>query len=393
MLSDCDSRIGARESGRGMSSPSAVQRPRIAVSGPSGFVAWHVRCAARARWGGDLIGLGRREFADPDLMDAKISSADAVIHLAGVNRARRDGEIERVNPWLAERLVESLKRSERQIPVVYGNSIHSLGDSVFGTSKLRAADVLRSWSVASGAAFVDVVMPNIFGEHGVPHYNSVIATFSSLLARGELPSLFDDKELPLAHVVGIADLLLDQALSPEPGVVTPPNRRVLVSDVLTELQQIAADYRAGVLPDLADPFTRQLFNTYRAAAFPGQWPLYPQVNSDTRGDLVEAVKSRGGQTQAFYSSTKVGHTRGQHWHRSKLERFVVLDGSAVIRVRKLFTDELVEFAVNGEVPAIVDMPTFHVHSITNTGSKELLALFYADEMFDPSRPDTYPEVV
>ncbi|HYO18959.1 MAG TPA: capsule biosynthesis protein CapF, partial [Dermatophilaceae bacterium] len=192
-------------------------RPKMAITGPDGFVAWHVRCAARARWGRDLIGLGPDEFADPARLDAGIASADAVIHLAGVNRAADDGEIERVNPWLAEQLVASFERTGRVIPVVYGNSIHSLGDSVFGVAKRRAASVLAEWGARSGASVVDVVMPNIFGEHGVPHYNSVIATFSHLIARGETPTLVDDKELPLVHVQRVADVLLDQALAPTFG--------------------------------------------------------------------------------------------------------------------------------------------------------------------------------
>lgn len=104
--------------------------PRIAVTGFDGFVGWHVRCAARARWGGDIVGLGIEEFADPTLMDAGLADVDAVIHLAGVNRAEDPAEIERTNPWLAEQLVASLRRLDRPVPVVYGNSIHSFGDTV-----------------------------------------------------------------------------------------------------------------------------------------------------------------------------------------------------------------------------------------------------------------------
>ena len=368
-------------------------RPRIAITGPDGFVAWHVRCAARARWGGDLIGLGPDEFVDPQLLDAGIASADAVIHLAGVNRAKDDAEIERVNPWLAEQLVASFERTGRVIPVVYGNSIHSLGDSVFGVAKRRAASILTDWGARSGAPVVDVVMPNIFGEHGMPHYNSVIATFSHLIARGESPTLVDDKELPLVHVQQVADLLLDQALAPSFGSLLVEGSPLMVSDTLARLQAIALDYRTGVLPDLADTFTRDLFNTYRAATFPQGWPIHPPVNSDPRGGLVETVKAAGGQTQVFYSSTNPGFTRGQHWHRRKVERFLVLRGQAEIRLRKVFTDEVVTFPVSGERPAIIDMPTMWVHSITNTGPDELITLFYADELFDPAHPDTIPEEV
>ncbi len=277
--------------------------------------------------------------------------------------------------------------------MVYGNSIHSLGDSVFGVAKRRAAEILTDWGARSGARVVDVLMPNVFGEHGLPHYNSVIATSSHLIARHEVPTLVDDKQLPLVHVQGVADVLLDQALAPTAGSLPIAGTPLLVSEVLARLQAMAAGYRSGVLPDLADPFTRDLFNTYRSATFPDQWPIHPPVNSDQRGGLVETVKAAGGQSQVFYSFTNPGFTRGQHWHRRKVERFLVLRGQAEIRLRRLFTDEVVTFPVTGDRPAIIDMPTMWVHSITNTGPNELITLFYADEIFDSARPDTYPEEV
>ncbi len=359
---------------------------KIAVTGPDGFIAWHTRCAARARWGGDLVGLGPAEFADVEVLQARLADVDAVIHLAGVNRASDDAQIAEVNPWLARQLVSAL--AGRDVPVVYGNSIHSMGDSVFGIAKREAAEIL-----SANLPTVDVVLPNIFGEQGQPHYNSVVATFSHLIARGEQPTLVDDKQLPLLHVQQAAALLLDHAVAPEPGRIEVPGRLTWVSEVLERLQTIAADYRTGLLPDLSDPFTRDLFNTYRGYTFPEQFPIFPQVNSDPRGGLVEAVKASGGQSQVFYSSTNPGFTRGQHYHLRKVERFLVVAGQAQIRLRKLFSDEVVAFDVTGERPAIIDMPTMWVHSITNTGSGELTTLFYADELYDPERPDTYPEEV
>jgi UDP-2-acetamido-2,6-beta-L-arabino-hexul-4-ose reductase len=335
-----------------------------------------------------LVSIREAEFDDPALMDAALAGVDVVIHLAGVNRAHDPAEIERVNPWLAERLIASMDRTGRFIPVVYGNSIHALGDSVFGVSKRKAAEVLRS-----GTDLVDVVMPNIFGEHGVPNYNSVVATFCHALAAGETPSVVDDKPLPLVHVGTIADLLLDQALSPTLGQIEVAGRPTMVSEVAERLTAIAEDYRTGLLPDLSDPFTKELFNTYRSATFPAHFPIHPTPSDDPRGRLVEAVKGAGGQTQVFYSTTNSGYTRGQHWHRHKVERFLVLSGQGEIRLRKLFTDEVVTFAVSGEEPAIVDMPTFWVHSITNTGTEPLVTLFFADELYDPANPDTIPEDV
>ena len=370
-----------------------TDRPRIAVTGPDGFVAWHTRCAARSRWGGDLVGVGSDELRSPETLDTALSGVDAVIHLAGVNRASDPAEIEHVNPWLAEQLAASLERLDRPIPVVYGNSIHALGDSVFGVAKRRAAEILGQWGARSGAPVVDVLMPNLFGEHGVPNYNSVVATFCHSLARGESPSVVHDKELPLAHVGAVVDRLLDLAVSPEPGQVALEGRPTWVSELAAQLATIAAAYRHARLPDLSDPFTKALFNTYRSATFPEHFPIYPTPSDDPRGRLVEAVKGLGGQSQVFYSTTNPGFTRGEHWHRHKVERFLVLSGSGEIRLRRLLTGDVVSFPVSGERPAILDMPTFWVHSITNTGTDPLVTLFFADEVYDPANPDTIPEDV
>lgn len=367
---------------------------RIAITGPDGFIAWHTRCALRARNGqDDVIRLAEAEFDHPDLMDQALVQADAVIHLAGVNRAANDEEIATINPWLASRLVESLQRLNKQIPVVYGNSIHSHGDSVFGVAKREAADILRQWGEACGAPVANVVLPNIFGQEGTPFYNSVVATFCYQLARGETPEIQVDRELPLLHVQRAAAVLIEAAEQGQSGEISPEGQLETVSGVLRRLTDIRDAYQTADLPDLSDPFTHDLFNTYRSYTFPEHWPIYPEVRGDERGELFESVRAPGGQTQVFFSTTRPGYTRGEHFHLHKVERFIVLRGNAFIRLRKLFSDQIVEFEVSGERPGIVDMPTMWVHSITNTGDDELVTLFYADEVFDPENPDTYFEKV
>ena len=366
---------------------------RIAITGPDGFLAWHTRCALRARGAYEELLLGRGEFDDPVAMDAVLNQADGIIHLAGVNRAADDRSIAEVNPWLAEQLVAGLERTGRVIPVVYGNSIHSDGESVFGLAKRQAAQTLAEWGSRSGAPVVDVVLPNVFGEHGRPFYNSVVATFCHLLSQDEQPQVDVDRELPLLHAQRAADVLIDALESPQSAEIRPAGHPMTVTGLLERLVPMRDAYRTADLPDLSDPFTRDLFNTFRSYTFPQQWPVYPQVRSDQRGALFETVRVPGGQSQVFFSTTNPGFTRGQHYHRRKVERFLVLRGEAVIRLRRLLTDEIVEFPVSGERPGIVDMPTMWVHSITNTGSEELITLFYADEVFDPDHPDTYPEEV
>jgi UDP-2-acetamido-2,6-beta-L-arabino-hexul-4-ose reductase len=147
-------------------------------------------------------------------------------------------------------------------------------------------------------------------------------------------------------------------------------------------------YEANIYPDLSDPFTRNLFNTYRSATFPATWPRELEMRSDERGVLFEAVKGGGGG-QTFLSTTKPGIIRGNHFHLHKVERFLVIQGEAIIRIRKVLSQVVYEFRVTGDTPTPVDMPTLHTHSIENVGAKELLTLFWTHEPFDPNNPDTY----
>lgn len=362
----------------------------IAVTGPNGFLAWHLRCAVRALHDCDVTLIGRPEFEDRERMAKALEGVDAVIHLAGLNRGASDDEIERVNVELAETLARSIAESGRGIPVVFANSVHVDGDSAFGRSKAQAAEVLRQ---QTGGPVADVILPNIFGEHGRPDYNSFVATFCSVIANGQTPHIVEDRDINLLHAQDAAESLLSLAVSASEGETRIDGTATTVRSVLTQLEAIADGYRTGQLPDLGDKFTQDLFNTYRSFTFPDQFPVYPDAMSDPRGRLVEGVRAFGGQAQVFFSSTKPGQTRGEHFHLRKVERFIVLQGTADIQLRRLFTDEVVTFRVSGLKPAIIDMPTMWAHSITNVGDQDLLTLFYADQVFNPQSPDTYREQV
>lgn len=366
---------------------------RLALTGPDGFLAWHVRSAWRARTGTDVVLLGREHFSDSAVMAKSLRGVDAVVHLAALNRGVPDDEILATNVSLAQSLTQSIKDAGAEAFVVHASSIHIDGKSAFGQSKREAALVFAELE-ARGAGFADVVLPNVFGEHGRPHYNSFIATFCHQLAqRAGTPEVVENRSVPLLHAQDAADRLIDVALSRQSGEVRADGKERRVSDALEQLNTIADLYSTGQLPELNDPFTRDLFNTYRSHAFPSNLPIYPDAITDQRGRLVEAVRARGGESQVFFSTTKPRMTRGQHFHRRKVERFLVLHGSARIHLRRMFTDEVVSFDVHGDRPAIVDMPTMWAHSIENVGPNDLVTLFYADQVFNPLDPDTYPETV
>jgi UDP-2-acetamido-2,6-beta-L-arabino-hexul-4-ose reductase len=364
----------------------------VVVTGAAGFLGWHVRCALRARGVSSVVTVDRSEWADRGRLDAAVSGAEVVLHLAGANRGTPD-EVGAGNEQLATSLVEALGRTGTRPSVVYADSIQSGNGTAFGTGKRAAAEVLLRWGEATGSVVTDVRLPNLFGEHGRPHYNSVVATFCHQLARGERPKVEEDREVPLLHVQDAVDRLLDADTTARGGEVELPAYAVTVSALLHRLTEIRDVYATGEIPDLTDPFDQALFNTYRSFAFPANLPFRPPVHADERGDLFECVRVGGGQGQVFCSTTRPGQVRGEHFHRRKVERFVVVGGTAVIALRRLFDDRVVRFEVSGEEPAVVDMPTLWAHSITNTGSSELTTLFWASELHDPEHTDTYPEAV
>ncbi len=369
---------------------------RILLTGAGGFVGWHTRARLRALTDHVVIPVDRAGWADlPDL----IADTDAVIHVAGINRLTaaqvEHGEsvrlIEQGNLDLARSLAAAIRAAGSITRVVYANSTQSGNDTPYGRGKAGAADLLSAAAEAVGAAYVDVRMPNLFGEHGRPGYNSFVATFVDAVAKGVEPQIAD-RSVELLHVQDAAGLLIEGLTATErrlkPTVTPTTVRRVF--DLLVSFGQT---YAGGDIPPLTTKLEVDMFNTYRASLFPGNYPMPLSAHEDARGRLVETVRAHGGQGQTFVSTTRRGMTRGEHFHLGKVERFVVVAGSACISLRKLFTTEVVRFDVSGDVPQVVDMPTMWVHNITNTGSTDLTTLFWTHSLFDPQSPDTFWEPV
>lgn len=365
---------------------------RLAITGSDGFLGWHIRCRLKSSGAHEVIPVGRKDFDSPSRLAERMQGVDAVIHCAGVNRATPD-QLAEGNLGLARTLTVLLEASGSRPTIVYANSIHCGSDTPFGKGKQGAADHLSEWTTANGVALVDVRLPNLFGEHGRPHYNSVVATFCHEIASGREPTVTGDRLLPLLHVQDAARQLIDLCEPPLPGQVEPEGSPMLISEVLTRLLTFNEMYKSGEIPELVSGFDLALFNTLRSFLFPAHYPLHPKVHSDQRGGLFDVVRSGSPEAQVFCSTTRPGFTRGEHFHLRKIERFLVIRGTARIALRRLFTDELVTFDVGGDRPAIVDMPTMWAHSITNTGSDELMTLFWANEMLDPTDTDTFPERV
>jgi UDP-2-acetamido-2,6-beta-L-arabino-hexul-4-ose reductase len=365
---------------------------KVAITGGFGFLGWHTASRLRALSGVDAVRIGRADFADPQRLATALAGVDAVLHLAGVNRAETEAEVEKGNIALGRGLATALARQDRPIDLVYANSVQAELDNAYGRGKAAAGALLSDAVRAAGGQFSDLLLPNIFGEHGRPGYNSFVATFAHEIVAGARPTVSDDREIPLLHAQDAAHELISAVGRRERRVVQGEARGI--SEVLGLLEQAHSLYATrGEIPPLPGPFEVNLFNTYRAAAFPGMWPLSPLVHADARGELFETLRAHGGTGQSFVSTTRPGQMRGEHYHVHKVERFFVVKGEAEINLRRLLHDEVVSFRLSGERPSFVDMPTLWVHNIRNVGDTELVTMFWADQLLDPDNPDQYAEKV
>ena len=371
---------------------------RVVVTGAGGLIGWHAaariyaaNCAAL--FGGqpapfDLVQLSHADFDDDQALVKALSGAQAVLHFAGVNRADSDAIVEASNPHIARRLIWGCGQASARPHIVYANSTHAASDTPYGRSKRIAGEMLST----ATDCYSNLILPHIFGEGARPYYNNVTATFIDKILKNEEIAPNPDGRVALLYAGVAAQEAIDAVTQGLTGDISFEPRRITVPELLDKLQGFHDLYQANIYPDVQNDFDLALFNSYRAACYPDGWPRPLKLNTDARGTLFEAVKGGGGG-QCFLSTTEPGVTRGDHFHLGKVERFLVVQGEAVIRMRRVLSDEVWEYAVSGDAPAPVDMPTLHTHSIENVGNTPLLTLFWTHDLFDSANPDTFADKV
>ena len=363
------------------------------ITGADGMLGWHLRCALVGHPKIHVRLATRQTFSSPDSLQEFCEGLDVLVHFAGMNRGDKD-EIFNTNVGLGEQVLAACHTSNTKPQLFFANSTHVHRDTAYGRSKAKLAEMFYQWSQKEGVVFHNLILPHVFGEGGKPFYNSVVHTFCHQIATGEEPQIDQDGDLELLHAGAVADLILDRMSK----TCATEDLRVQgtgckVSQLLERLQGYAQLYcEQQIFPNLEEDLDRDLFNVLRYFLYPQHYPVALTLHADERGSLFEAVKGKQGG-QCFVSTTRPGVTRGNHFHRRKVERFLVVQGEAVVRVRKLFSQETREFFVDGATPVFLDMPTLHTHSITNVGSSDLLTLFWAHEIFNPETPDTWWEEV
>jgi len=367
----------------------------VGITGMAGFVGSHLRDRLAREENITVPPFEDEVFSQPDKLREYVSQCDALVHLAAMNRGDED-KLYRVNVELAAKLVTAVKEANVTPHILFSSSTQIERDNPYGKSKKEGARLLTEWAQKHNAPLTVLVIPNIFGDNGQPFYNSVIATFCHQLTHNEEPKIKIDGEINLIYINELTELITKNILNPPKSVEqfqVQATAQAKVSEILKLLKTFKDHYfQKRTVPEFKNDFEKNLYITFLTYMENADYEQHPVLHADDRGSLFEVVK-QADAGQFFFSTTKPGITRGNHYHTRKMEKFCVVKGQAVIRLRKTGTDQMIEYHVSGDKPSIVEIPIFHTHNITNTGNTELLTLFWTDELFDPQDPDTFYEDV
>ena len=369
----------------------------ILVTGSNGFIGKNLITRLERRPDVQVLAFDQEHSLQE--LDEHLAIADLVYHLAGVNRPQSVDEFRTGNVDLTATICDRLVQGGRPVTIVLSSSIQAALDNPYGVSKRQAEEVVAGYAQQNGARVLIYRLHNVFGKWCRPNYNSVVATFCHNIAR-DLPITISDpaRELELVHVDDVVNAFVTEVREQwaESGDAeyreVAPTYRVSLAQLAALIRSFRESRRTLQVPNFADEFTRKLYGTYLSYLAEDDFAYSLEKRCDPRGCLAEFVKSPP-FGQVFVSRTNPGITRGNHYHHTKTEKFLVLQGEAVVRFRHLQSNEVIEYPVRGEDFRVLDIPTGYTHSIENVGQGELVTLFWASEIFDMERPDTVYEEV
>lgn len=363
----------------------------VLVTGSNGFIGKNL-CVELSRHS-DVRVLCFDVEDEQRKLTGHLKAADIIFHLAGVNRPRDISEFTAGNTDLTRRIISLLSECARTPAIVLSSSSQAAKDNPYGQSKKEAEEILFAYANLTGAPVYVYRLTNVFGKWSRPNYNSVVSTFCYNIAHGlDIQISNPANELELIYVDDVVTefvRVLYGKVTPSTGYLSVlPSYPITLGELANRIYQLRDVRTSLVMPDLSDPFTRNLQSTYLSYLDSGDFAYKLDRKSDDRGDLAELIKSPH-FGQIFVSRTYGNITRGNHYHDTKVEKFCVLQGKAMIRLRHLFSDDVIEYPVSGNRWEIIDIPPGYTHHIENVSDEEMLVLFWAHATFDPMNPDTY----
>ena len=367
---------------------------KILVTGAKGFVGKNLVAELRNQGFSQID-----EFdvdTDASLLDIYTKECDFVFHLAGVNRPDNQEEFMTGNFGFTTLLLDSLKNNNNKAPVLISSSIQAELDNPYGKSKKAGEDYLYNYGVENNIPVYIYRLPNVFGKWCRPNYNSAVATFCHNIARN-LPVQVNDPSvvMKLVYVDDVVMSFIDQLKNGDKSIKTQisyeavkPVHTILLGEIVDKINSFRDSRETLLIPDMQDAFTKKLYSTYLSYLPEDQFSYMLKMNVDQRGSFTEFIKTaeRG---QVSVNISKPGIAKGNHWHHTKNEKFLVVSGKGVIKFRKIDADEILEYFVSGDKLEVVDIPVGYTHNIINLGDTDMVTVMWVNEVFDKNRPDTY----
>jgi UDP-2-acetamido-2,6-beta-L-arabino-hexul-4-ose reductase len=364
---------------------------KILVTGAKGFIGKNLIAELKNRKYDDIFEFDRE--TDPSLLDSYCKEADFVFYLAGVNRPKEQSEFMEGNFGFTSELLDTLKKYNNTCPVMIASSIQAELDNPYGESKKAGEDLLFEYSEKTGAKVLVYRFPNVFGKWCRPNYNSAVTTFCNNVAH-DLPIQVNDPSvvMNLVYIDDVVNELINALEGKENKVGEFCEVSVVNTITLGEIVELIRSFKKSredrSVPNMSDEFTKKLYSTY-LSYLPEDGFSYPLLKHENeKGSFTEFIKTpdRG---QVSVNISKPGITKGNHWHHTKNEKFLVVSGKGVIRFRKIDSEEVIEYYVSAEKMEVVDIPTGYTHNIENLGDADMVTIMWANEVFDPEKPDTY----
>jgi len=364
---------------------------KILVTGSKGFIGKNLIAELRNRKYTEIFEYDRD--TDPSLLDGFCKEADFAFHLAGVNRPEKQSEFMKGNFGFTSDLLKSLKKHNNTCPVMISSSIQAELDNPYGESKKAGEDLLFSYRKETGSKVLVYRFPNVFGKWCRPNYNSAVATFCHNVSHS-LPIQVNDPSvvMNLVYIDDVVNELINALKSKENKVgdfcEVPVVHSITLGEIVNLIYSFKNSREDRSVPNMSDEFAKKLYSTYLSYLPEDQFSYDLKMNVDQRGSFTEFIRTpdRG---QVSVNVSKPGITKGNHWHHTKNEKFLVVSGKGVVRFRKIDSDEVLEYFISGDKMEVVDIPTGYTHNIENLGDSDMVTIMWANEPFDPEKPDTY----
>ncbi|MFC0187172.1 capsular polysaccharide biosynthesis protein CapF [Fictibacillus aquaticus] len=364
---------------------------KLIITGANGFIAKNLITELRNRGYNDLFEYTRKtSLAD---LDEYCKKADFVFHLAAVNRPKDQSEFMDGNYGFTSQLIELLKKHNNNCPILVSSSTQAALDNPYGISKKAGEDIIFKYGKETGAKVLVYRFPNVFGKWCRPNYNSAIATFCHNISR-DLPIKVNASSvvMNLVYIDDVVEELINALNGNENNkghlCEVPVVHTATLGEIVEKIKSFKISREERTIPNMSDQLTKKLYSTYLSYLPEKQFSYDLKMNEDHRGSFTEFIKTpdRG---QVSINISKPGITKGNHWHHTKNEKFLVVSGEGVIRFRRIDSEDVIEYYVSGQQLQVLDIPTGFTHNIENIGNTDMVTVMWANEHFDPNRPDTY----